>query len=107
MTIDEKDYVRAQEVLPSLSFAELIESIREDLNIEKRVDMARQLGVTKQYYSDFLSGRSHVSVKKAVEWAKILGYPDKLFIKYALDDLLSRNELNYSVQVHDAIEVKA
>ena len=101
MTIKEKR-VRAKDALPKFTFAELIESIREDLEIETRVEMAEKLDVTKQYYGDFLSGRSNVSVKKAVEWASKLGYPEKLFIKHALDDLLSRNNINYSVQLHDA-----
>lgn len=101
MTIDNK-HVRAKDVLPKITFAELLESIREDLEIETRVDMAEKLGVTKQYYGDFLSGRSSVSVKKALEWAHRLGYPEKLFIKHALDDLLSRNDIKYSVQIHDA-----
>ena len=100
MTIKEKR-VRAKDALPKFTFAELIESIREDLEIETRVEMAEKLGVTKQYYGDFLSGRSNLSVKKAAEWAYKLGYPEKLFIKHALDDLLSRNNINYSVQLHD------
>lgn len=95
-----KKYVKANEVLGQSSFPDIIEAIREDLEITK-VAMAKKLQVTKSYYSDFVAGRTVVSVAKAATWAKYLDYPEKVFVKYALDDLLDRSSLKYKVDLNE------
>jgi transcriptional regulator with XRE-family HTH domain len=65
--------------------------------------MAATLGVSKSYYGDFIAGRAAVSVSRAVEWAEILGHSKKVFVKYALDDLLDRNDCaDLTVEVKEA-----
>lgn len=102
MTIDRKRFIKIKKLLGNVSLPDVLESIREDLELSK-TDMAKKLKVSKSYYGDFTNGRTvSFSVKKAAQWAKILGYPEQLFVKYALDDLLQRNELSFTVEIKKA-----
>ena len=64
-------------------------------------EYADKLGVSKQYLSALENDRKTVSVKQAQKFAQILGQSDKVFIELALQDLLDRNHIHYSVDLHD------
>ena len=42
---------------------------------------------------------SCVSIKKAGEFARKLDHPEKLFVRYAIQDQLRRNNYDYSVDL--------
>lgn len=90
--------VDSQKVLPKISLADVLESIRDDLGLTK-VAMSEKLGLSKGHYGNVVNGKEPVSVKRAAEWARILEYPEQQFVAYALQDLLKRNELEYTVEL--------
>lgn len=96
MSINKKNLVDPSKVLPDLSLGDAIETIRLDLEISK-VEMAEKLGLSKAHYGNIVSGIESVSIKRAAEWAKILKHPEKLFVQYALQDLIKRNNFDYKV----------
>ena len=98
MTINLKDTVDARDVLIPLTLPDMIEAVREDLELTK-VDMANKLGVSKAHYGNLVNGRESVSIKRAGEWAKLLGYPEMLFVQYAIQDQLRRNDYSFSVRL--------
>lgn len=91
-TVDTKD------VLPQLSLADVLEAIRDDLELTK-VQMSEKLGLSKGHYGNVVNGKEPVSVKRAAEWAQLLQYPEQQFVRYALQDLLNRHELHYKVDL--------
>lgn len=90
--------IDASSILPNLSLADVLESIRDDLELTK-VQMSEKLGLSKAHYGNIVNGKEPVSVKRAAEWAKLLNYPEQQFVRYALQDLLDRHELNYRVEI--------
>jgi len=98
MNINAKDLVNPKDVLPDLSLGEAIDTIRIDLDISK-VEMANKLNISKAHYGNIVSGLDSVSIKRAAEWARTLGHPEILFVQYALQDMIKRNNFNYKVSV--------
>ncbi|MDF1760229.1 MAG: helix-turn-helix transcriptional regulator [Coxiellaceae bacterium] len=84
-----------------LSFGRVLWAIRvsDDLTQEA---FAAELGVSKQYLSALENDRKIVSVKQAQKFALILGQSEKLFVKYALQDLLNKYHVDYQVDLHKA-----
>ena len=100
-----KNYLNAEDILPVLTFADVIETIRLDLELTK-VAMAEKLKISKSQYGNFTKGIESVSIKRAGEWANILGYPEKLFIQYAIQDALRRYNYNYTVSLGEVSKKK-
>lgn len=92
--IDLNDTVSADDVFTDpLTLADAIESIRDNLGITK-TEMAEKLGISKAHYGNFTKGLESVSIDRAGEWARKLGYPEKMFIKCALQDMLAKSNYN-------------
>jgi len=72
-----------------LSFGEMVASLRQADGITQKA-LADKLGISPQNLSDIENGRKGVSLKKAAEFAKALGYSEALFlskaIQYNLED---------------------
>ena len=64
--------------------------------------LAEMLGESRQFICDIEHGRKYISPKKAASYAKKLEYPVKQFVRLALDDLLTRDGLNFEVELHSA-----
>lgn len=66
-----------------LTFGMLIRSIRmgEEESLET---FAAKLGVSRQNLSDIEQNRRGVSVERAAEWAKTLGYGSEQFVELAV-----------------------
>ena len=79
-----------------LTLADTLEVIREDLEISK-VAMAEKLGVSRSHYNNLVNQQEPVSVKRAKDWAQLLGQSERVFVGLAVQDLLRRNDLNYKV----------
>lgn len=99
MIIDSAEIEGAVDIadaIQELTLADVMESIRDEMGMSK-VEMAKKLGISKSHYGNFVSGLESVSIKRAGEWAKILGHPEKVFIRYAIQDQLSK--LDYPFRV--------
>lgn len=81
-----------------LTLGELIWSIREGEEMTMTA-FAAELGISRSHLNDIEKGNKPVSPQKAVEYASILGYSEQQFVRLALQDLLNRYELPYSVEV--------
>ena len=65
-------------------------------------EFARTLGVSRSHLCDVEKARKVVSPERAAAWAKILGFPDTVFVKLALQEQLDRAGVKMSVQVEAA-----
>ena len=71
----------------------------EELSQVKFADM---LGMSRQMLCDIEHNRKNISPKKAAEYANILGYSPKQFIRLCLQDMLNRDGFKLSVDLADA-----
>jgi transcriptional regulator with XRE-family HTH domain len=67
-----------------------------------QTEFAKMLGVSRSHLCDVEKGRKVVSPERAAAWAEILGYPDTVFVKLALQEQLDRAGVKMSVQVEAA-----
>ena len=81
-----------------LSLGELLWSIREGEELSMAA-FAKQLGMSRSHLNDIEKGNKPVSPHKAAEYAHVLGYSEQQFVRLALQDLLNRFGLSYSVEV--------
>ncbi|WP_268808745.1 helix-turn-helix domain-containing protein [Pseudobacteriovorax antillogorgiicola] len=81
-----------------LTLGSFLRSIREGEEMTM-VDFASELGISRSHLNDIEKGNKAVSPQKAVEYAQILGYSEQQFVRLALQDLLDRYELPYSVEL--------
>jgi transcriptional regulator with XRE-family HTH domain len=82
-----------------LTFGKLLWAIREADDISQ-VDFSETLKISRQHLCDIEHGRKSVSLKLAVRYAGILGYPKEQFIRLALQDLVDREGLNVQVEIN-------
>jgi transcriptional regulator with XRE-family HTH domain len=67
-----------------------------------QTEFARTLGVSRSHICDVEKGRKLVSSERAAAWAKILGYPDTVFVKLALQEQLDKAGVKMNVKVEAA-----
>ena len=67
-----------------------------------QTEFARTLGVSRSHFCDVEKRRKVVSPTRAAAWAKILGYPDTVFVKLALQEQLDKAGVKMSVRVEAA-----
>ncbi|WP_440681951.1 helix-turn-helix transcriptional regulator [Cysteiniphilum halobium] len=67
-----------------------------------QADFAKQIGISKQQLCDIEHGRRPVGIKLAISFAKALGMNPKSFIRLALQDVINRENLHYTVELHGA-----
>ena len=65
-------------------------------------EFARRLGVSRSHLCDVEKGRKLVSPERAAAWAKVLGFPETVFVKLALQEQLDRAGVKMNVQVDAA-----
>ena len=82
-----------------LTLGNLICSIREGEDMSM-AEFAEELGISRSHLNDIEKGRTAVSPQKAAEYAEILGYSEKQFVRLALQDLLNRYDLEFEVELH-------
>ena len=84
-----------------LSLGRAIESIRkgEELSQEQ---CAKKLGVSKSHLCDVEKGRKTVSPERAARWAHILGYPESVLVRLAIQGELDAAGLKYKVEIEAA-----
>jgi transcriptional regulator with XRE-family HTH domain len=60
---------------------------------------AKRLGVSRQNLCDLETGRKGVSPERAARWARLLGYPEALWLRRALQAELDAAGLKYRVEI--------
>lgn len=84
-----------------LTLGGFILAIRQGEELSQ-VKFAEMLGMSRQMLCDIEHNRKNISPKKAAEYAKILGYSQKQFIRLCLQDMLNRDGFKLSVELEDA-----
>ena len=67
-----------------------------------QVKFAEMLGMSRQMLCDIEHNRKNISPKKASEYAEILGYSPKQFVRLCLQDMLNREGFKLNVDLVDA-----
>jgi transcriptional regulator with XRE-family HTH domain len=71
----------------------------EDLTQEQ---MAKKIGISKAHLSQIEKGHKFLSPERAKDFAKKLGYSQKLFVSLSLQDQLGRAGIKYKVTLEAA-----
>ena len=84
-----------------LTLGRAIESVRksEELSQDK---CAMKLGVSKSHLCDVEKGRKTVSPERAAKWARVLGYPESVLVRLAIQGELDAAGLRYTVEIEGA-----
>ena len=98
-----KNKSKSRKFLESLLGEELtlglyLQSIRlgEEMS---QVEFADKLGISKSHLCDIEKGRKKISPERAYNFALILGYSEKQFVKLALQGLLDESGIELKVDV--------
>ncbi|WP_131783980.1 helix-turn-helix transcriptional regulator [Legionella gresilensis] len=84
-----------------LTLGSFIRAIRQGEELSQ-VEFAKLLGVSRQILCDIEHGRRLISPKKAADYAELLGYSKKQFVRLCLQDLLDRDHLGLTVEIESA-----
>ena len=84
-----------------LTLGRAIESIRKSEELSQD-ECAKKLGVSKSHLCDVEKGRKTVSSERAAKWARILGYPESVLVRLALQGELDAAGLKYRVDIKAA-----
>src|SRR3990170_1270147 len=79
-----------------LTLGRAIESVRKCEGLTQD-DCARKLGISKSHLCDVEKGRKTVSPERAARWARVLGYPESVLVRLALQGELDAAGLKYKV----------
>ena len=64
--------------------------------------LAKKLGVSRQHLHAIENELTSVSIARAVRWAKVLGYPEALFVELALQSEVAAAGMRLRVKVEAA-----
>lgn len=84
-----------------LTLGSFILAIRQGEELSQ-VAFAKTLGLSRQVLCDIEHGRRLISPKKAAEYADLLGYSKKQFVRLCLQDLIDRDHLGLVVEIENA-----
>lgn len=85
----------------TMTFGGLVHSLRMSDEITQ-VDLAKKIGVSKQFLSDVEHNRKEVGINFAKKIADALGYSIEPLIELLIRDQLRRQHLNYIVELKRA-----
>jgi len=84
-----------------LTFGALLRSVRET-DEHTLEELAKRFGVSRSHLCDIEKGRRGVSAERAARWARILGYPEALFVKLAMQAELDAAGIKLKIEVEAA-----
>ena len=86
-----------------LTFGALIKNIRvtEYDNMTQQVFADNILRISKTRLSDIENDRKGITVAKAIDFANTLGQSKRFFVTVVIQDMLRKNNLNYSIKIDD------
>lgn len=99
MSIKAKEYL--ENICGKLTLGSAIRSIRLGEE-ESQIAFAKKLKISTQYLCDLEHNRKMVSAKKAMQFAKILGYSPEQFIALAIQDSLHHDGIRMLVEIKAA-----
>ena len=79
-----------------MTFGKFLAAVRVNLDISQ-AELARRLKVSRSRICDIEKARVLVSPSFARKIAKMGGFPEKLAVKYCLQDQLRKAKINYEV----------
>lgn len=100
MTIKEARLVFEKNYGP-FSFATFMLGIRTALDLTQ-VEMAKKLGLSKAALCEIEKGRTHVSPKAAVHYAKKAGFSETLALEACFQDQLRKAKIKKRVKIESA-----
>jgi len=84
-----------------LTLSRAVESVRKSEALSQD-ECAKKLGVSKSHLCDVEKGRKTVSPQRAAKWARILGYPESVLVRLAIQSELDAAGLKYKVEIEAA-----
>ncbi len=84
-----------------LTFGRALASVRKCEELSQ-IECAKKLGVSKSHLCDIEKGRKTVSPERAAKWARVLGYPESVFVRLAIQAELDAAGLKYRVEIDAA-----
>ena len=84
-----------------LTLGSFILAIRQGEELSQ-VEFSKILNVSRQVLCDIEHGRRIISPKKAAEYANLLGYSKKQFVRLCLQDMIDRDHLGLIVEIENA-----
>jgi transcriptional regulator with XRE-family HTH domain len=84
-----------------LTFGAMLRSIRET-DEHTLEDLSKRFGVSRSHLCDIEKGRRAVSAERAARWARVLGYPEALFVKLAMQAELDAAGIKLKIEVEAA-----
>lgn len=84
-----------------LTLGRAIQSIRKSEELSQD-ECAKKLGVSKSHLCDVEKSRKTVSPERAAKWARVLGYPESVLVRLAMQDALDVAGLKYKVEIEAA-----
>lgn len=90
-----------KDVWEKMTFGGLIRSLRTSDEISQ-VELAKKIGVSKQFLSDVEHNRKEVGIGFAKKISATLGYSIEPLLELLIRDQLKRQRLNYIVELKKA-----
>lgn len=84
-----------------LTFGRAVEAVRKGAGLTQD-ECATKLGVSKSHLCDVEKGRKTASPERAARWARVLGYPESVLVRLALQGALDAAGLKYRVELEVA-----
>jgi len=84
-----------------LTFGRMLASIRQADEIAQ-ADLARRMGISRARLCDLENGRRTVTVERAAQFARILGYSVNQFVAVAVEDQLRKAGMKVRVRLEAA-----
>ncbi len=84
-----------------LTFGSMIESLRKTDEISQ-VELAKKMKISRAHLCDIEKGRRTVTLSRAIQFAKVLGYPSIVFASIVLEDMAREAGLEVKVSLKAA-----
>lgn len=99
--ISKEDKFMEKILCAPLSLGMALEGIRRGEELSQGA-FSKKLGISQQKLCDLEKGRSHISPKRAAQFAKKLWHPVEIFVKLAFQDQVNQDGLKLKVTVKAA-----
>ena len=83
-----------------LTFGDTVQALRLRDGLSQ-TDLAKRIGISRQYLCDVEKGRRLVSIEQAARFAKAFGHPPTVLVQLAIQDDVRASVLKLKVSVED------
>lgn len=81
-----------------LSFGQMIESLRQADEVSQ-IDLAKKMKISRAHLCDIEKGRRSITVERAAQFAKVMGYSRNQFVARAIEDQLRKAGIKAKVHL--------